>query len=106
MDLGTVRRRRRLLEEISNDENDIDVEAMSGNFKLIEEINLICKKITDTLYNKTRYLLNLIYGLKREIKSKFSLVPNYFAVPILPGTGILNSSSPTFLSEVQTTQNV
>jgi hypothetical protein len=35
MDLSTVRRRRRLLEEISNDENDIDVEAMSGKILTI-----------------------------------------------------------------------
>jgi hypothetical protein len=36
VDMGTVRRRRPLLDEVSNDENDIDVEAMSGQiFKII-----------------------------------------------------------------------
>jgi len=37
IDMSTVRRRRPLLDDVSNDENDIDVEAMSGkNIRLIQ----------------------------------------------------------------------
>lgn len=68
MDLSTVRRRRRILEEISNDENDIDVEAMSGDFILTPLNNIF---LLDRPANKNCKTLCLDY--KQIFKYLFSL---------------------------------